>query len=441
MAKFESPPAVVLRPEVLKLLNQPEVAQLVRKANRDYLYWTELRRQPLPPGVSPEEVWALVKSHRRLRWQVLPFAPGADFLFRHTLTDPLFEQLHHFDLNLGGTLGGPGLIPPEDRSRYMISSIMEEAIASSQLEGAATTREVAKEMLQHDRKPRNRSERMIANNFQTMQLLLELRHQPLTAELLLKIHATITHQTLDEAEKEGRFRTNDEVRVVDYTSSDVVYQPPPHQALPDLLAAFCQFANEEETHTAFIHPVVRGSILHFLLGYLHPFADGNGRTARAIFYWYLLRKGYWLMEYLSISRMIMRSAAQYAKAYLYTEHDENDLTYFINYQVKVVTQALEELKKYVGRKVAEKQEVMSLKRLSGLNERQLTLVQLLLKSPDRSLTIREVERQLDVVYITARADLMRLEALGLVVRKTEGRQKLLFLRAADFEQKLEAMRR
>ena len=74
----------------------------------------------------------------------------------------------------------------------------------------------------------------------------------------------------------------------------------------------------------FIHPIVKGIIIHFLIAFIHPFVDGNGRTASAIFYWYMLRKGYWLTEYLSISRIISRSKRQYEKAYLYTECDGNE---------------------------------------------------------------------------------------------------------------------
>ena len=58
-----------------------------------------------------------------------------------------------------------------------------------------------------------------------------------------------------------------------------------------------------------------------MLAFIHPFVDGNGRTARSLVYWYMMKKGYWLTEYLSISRIIYRNKAQYEKAFLYTEAD------------------------------------------------------------------------------------------------------------------------
>jgi Fic family protein len=51
----------------------------------------------------------------------------------------------------------------------------------------------------------------------------------------------------------------------------------------------------------FIHPVVRAIILHFMIGCGHLFVDGNGRTARALFYWSVLHQKYRLMEFISIS--------------------------------------------------------------------------------------------------------------------------------------------
>lgn len=52
--------------------------------------------------------------------------------------------------------------------------------------------------------------------------------------------------------------------------------------------------------------------LHFMLGYEHPFVDGNGRVARAMFDWAMLRNGYWLFEFISVSRIIRQAPAKYA---------------------------------------------------------------------------------------------------------------------------------
>ncbi|WP_201982717.1 Fic family protein [Hymenobacter rubidus] len=425
--------------EMIRHLSSPEVNEVVRKANYEYLYWSELKRQKLPAGFIPIPVWLIAKSSRQgnLRELAVPGVPGCRF--RYQVTEPTLEKLHRFDLYMGGIMQTDSLIPADDRTRYLVGSIMEEAIASSQLEGAATTREVAKDMLRKKRKPRNASERMIFNNYQTIQYILEQKQQTLTPELLCQIQARMTQGTLENTAHEGRFRLNDEVRVEDFTTGEVVHIPPQQQHLPELLNWYCALANDEipdqnGTPGSFIHPIVRASILHFLIGFIHPFADGNGRTARAVFYWYLLRKGYWQLEYMSISRIIHKSAAQYARAYLYTEHDGNDLTYFINYQVKTLDLAFTSLQQYIERKVAEKKQLRSFRQFDQLNQRQVAILQELMTDPDAIWTIREVQHRFGVVYDTARTDLMHLENLGLLDKRREGKIKILYLRAENFEE-------
>src|SRR5690606_2780541 len=88
--------------------------------------------------------------------------------FQFAVPELVQEELHQIDLGAGGLVGIPEpLTNPQTRDRYLVSSLMEEAITSSQLEGAVTTRAVAKEMIRTGRKPRDTSEQMILNNYAT----------------------------------------------------------------------------------------------------------------------------------------------------------------------------------------------------------------------------------------------------------------------------------
>ncbi|RZK29875.1 MAG: Fic family protein, partial [Hymenobacter sp.] len=358
---LEEPPAIhELGAIELSLYGNQQVIEAVRIINERYLYWSEAKRRPLPSGVTPEAAWGLAKLFRVVRLNKLAVTnlPGATFSW--LATDSTTAILHQLDMEMGGKLGSNQLLADSEaeKQRYLlVSSQMEEAIASSQLEGAATTRVHAKEMLRKKRPPRDRSEQMIVNNYTTIQFVLEHKHHALTPELLCEIQRRMTQGTMDEEADSGRFRQNDEVRVVNYVTSEVVHIPPPMAELPQWLRSFCALANEEVKLAGFMHPIVRASILHFLLGYIHPFADGNGRTARAIFYWYLLRKNYWQIEYLSISRIIHRASAQYGRAFLFTELDGNDLTYFINYQVRTLQQAFDSLQQHLQRKLEERKQL------------------------------------------------------------------------------------
>jgi Fic family protein len=312
---------------------------------------------------------------------------------------------------------------------------MEEAIASSQIEGAVTTRKVAKEMLRAERKPRNRSEQMILNNYYTIKRIGEIRDKKLTIDLILEIHKLITNRTLDNDDDEGRFRLSNDVKVVDGITGEVVHHPPDFKSLNFLMNNFCQFANEADNEK-FIHPIIRASILHFLIGYIHPFADGNGRTARAIFYWNLLSKGYWLIEYMSISRLIIKSKTQYAKAYLYSELDSNDITYFIKYKIRTIEQAFESLKDYISRKIKEKSQLYDFRKIKGVNDRQLQLIRIFLDDPEKIMTIKEVQNRFGIVYQTARTDLIGLVDLKLLETFISGKKKITYFRSEKFDKEL-----
>lgn len=184
-----------------------------------------------------------------------------------------------------------------------------------------------------------------------------------------------------------------------------------------------------------MHPISKAIILHFLIGFIHPFADGNGRTARALFYWYLIRKGYWLIEYMSVSRIILGSKAQYARAYQYTEKDENDLTYFVLYNLRCIQRSLEELKKYIGRKNREKKSMLTLLRNTDYNDRQIVLIEEILNEKKAVFTVTEVQHKFGVANQTARTDLEHLVSQGILEARNSGR-KVQFLLAVDAEKKI-----
>ncbi len=439
MKKPETPPShkikMVDANDATQLMKVGKWDEFVKISRDDYPYWEELKYKTKEWKIEPGIVWAMIKNTRRYHQQYIQLTSDKNFLFTLNIPGFLQKHLHELDMNLGGILQSENIIPSEDKDRYLISSIMEEAIASSQLEGAATTRKVAREMLEKERKPQNKSERMIMNNYDTMRWIVENKNERLTPEILLSIHALITKETLGSKEEEGFFRNNDDVTINEDITNEVFYIPPSHKQLQQLVKDFCKFANDEDKDNVFIHPVVKGIILHFLIGYIHPFTDGNGRTARAIFYWYLIRKGYWLVEYMSISRIILKAKSQYARAYLYTEYDENDLTYFIIYNIKCILEALEDLKKYIHKKTIEKKNTLALVRDMDFNDRQVVLVKDILQDRNQYFTVKQIESRFNVSNQTARNDLTGLVKKGIFEQKATGK-KVQFFATSNFEKKL-----
>lgn len=414
----------------INLMKNGEVRKLIKKVNKEYLHWDEFVHGESPRGTKKEDLWALMTYYRRLNSRRINFGSGGKFRFSYNVPEPIQEKLHEMDVNLGGDLETKNeRIPSDEREKYLINSMMEEAIASSRLEGAATTRKAAKEMLKSNRKPRNESEWMIMNNYDAMKMVKEEGAKELTPEFMLKIHETMAKDTMDE-KITGKYRSDNEIAVMD-SDGDVIYNPPDYKLVPGLMKKICDFVNGRDKE--FIHPVIKASILHFFIGYVHPFEDGNGRTARALFYWYMAKNGYWMMEFASISRIIIKSPSKYARAYLYTEYDENDLTYFIKHQIRTLSMALKELKEYVERSGKEKEEIFEIiSDVEGLNDRQIHVIRKFYEDERRIMTIREVMTTFGVVYETARKDLLDLEERGFLERRIMGKKKFIFLRSSNF---------
>lgn len=396
----------------------------------DYIHWDRLRHRTPPSGLSHEAWWLGIKLARQARAITLPFREKSGVRFKVSITDSMLRKLHLLDRQAAGRILGAGALDADSlKAKYLHRSLVEEAMTSSQLEGASTTRRVAKEMLDSGRAPRDRSEQMIFNNFATMQALAEWKDQPLSSEMLLDIHRRITEAAMDDPQESGRFRqAGDDIVVYDRSDpSRILHTPPPASELPERIQTLCDFANGSGANEPFLHPVVRAIMLHFMVGYDHPFCDGNGRTARALFYWSMLKSGYWLSEYFSISTVLKRSPGAYLQAYLYSESDEGDASYFVAHQLRVIMTAISQLEAYIGRKTAElRQAQAQLGPTNGLgatlNHRQREILMQLLAKPDSRISIAAHQKRQGVTYATARADLLGLEALGLLLRHQEGKR-------------------
>ena len=406
-----------------------------------YLHWDELRRRTPPAGLTHEMWWLRTAVARRTMARVLPFSDVDGQPFRFSNIDRIQELVHGIDQQASGQIVTDEVVMNlQSSDRYLVSSLHEEAITSSQLEGASTTRSVAKEMLLSGRQPRDRSEQMILNNFHAMQAAAALaaRGGPLTPGDVLDLHRTVTHDTLDHEPDAGRLQGPDDERIaVVWQDGTVLHWPPPAEELPGRLELLCEFANGLSGE-GFIHPVVRAILLHFALAYDHPFADGNGRTARALFYWSMLRSGYWLTQYLTISSILRGAPTQYARSYLHVETDSGDVTYFVLHQLHVIERAIASLGDYLARKMDEQQQAERLLRdRHDLNHRQHVLISDALRNPDAWFTIQAQERRHRVAYATARADLLGLETAGLFARQLVGKQ-FVFRPSGDLAAQLAA---
>lgn len=411
------------------ILNDPDrlvaAVRSVNVATDPYLPWDQLRFRPAPSGLTPAQWWAATSILRRAQSRPLPLKDLAGHPFRYALPDEVLRLADKVSVRAGGNIDiAEPVTDPATRDTYVVRSLMEESITSSQLEGAATTRQVAKAMLRSGRDPRDKGERMIWNNYHAMHFVRDHRNDPLTPELVLELHEIVTSGTLDDPADGGRLQgpKDQRVRVVS-SEGDILHTPPPAAELDDRLVSLCAFANAPDETGTWLHPVLRAIAVHFMVGHDHYFVDGNGRLARALFYWCMLQRGLWLTEFVTISAILRQAPVQYANAYLHTEA-ESDLTYFLIHQLRVIDRALDDLEAYLAHKVQERHSlrVLLAGRTKDFNHRQLALLNLSLTDPSAEFTAVSHASSHDVTGETARNDLLDLEQRGVLVRSKRGRQ-------------------
>lgn len=384
------------------------------------------RAEPVPEGLSREAWWYAVRTARASTARPTPFVMKDGTRLTFNLPDRFLRLNEEITAQARGQVELPGEVATQGmRDRYLINSLYEEAITSSQMEGASTTRRDAKKMLREKKDLRDRSERMILNNFLALEYVRDHLGEELTPEFICGVHRIVTGGTLDEAEDAGRLQRQGEERIRIYGSEgddQLLHVPPPAEELPERLKRLCDFANGVgEYASQYVPPLVRALIVHFMMGYDHYFVDGNGRTARVIAQWVMLREGFFLMDFVPVSRLLRQAPAKYARSFLEVEQDEGDLTYFLIWHAEIILRGIRELHDYLARKSKEMEQVKHLLRLTDLNNRQSGVIEEALKDSAITVTAASHADKYRVTPQTAHADLRGLEDGGYLMRTKRGR--------------------
>jgi Fic family protein len=431
-----------VKPETFLLMGKYQVTNSQGK----YLHWNEFKWR-VEKGDEELAAWTATKlSRKAIAKNLVNLQAEGDRYFSYCIPNSLFAKLHLVDrMTGGGRKISDGLsMSTDDKNRYLVKSLMiEEAITSAQLEGAATTREIAKEMLQKGLQPKDKSQQMILNNYLLMKKALEKKDEDLSIEFILELHEIATYQAIENNAVAGELRQHDNI-VITNLYNDNPFYPPSANTLLSRLTHLCDFANTDHSDkdpNNFIHPIVKAIILHFMIGYIHPFGDGNGRTARAIFYWSIIKSGYWLFEYVSISKLIQEKRSDYDKSFVYTETDDFDVTYFIYNQVETISKAVQLLNEYVDKKQKDFYEFMDWAKKSPvsqkLNWEQLEILKKAVRSPGREFTAKQMSDDFGIMINTARKYLNKLVDLDLLIQaKKKGDKTLVYLAPANLKSKL-----
>jgi Fic family protein len=401
-----------------------------------YLYWEDFKWR-VDNGDDALKAWYTVKSARNFGRKKLVFTDKKSDFFTYSVPEVLQEKL--YDIVEFSRLG---IVPRHSiGSNYLLSSLaIEEAISSSQLEGASTTRRIAKEMIKIRRIPKNEDEQMIYNNYLLMKALKNEKDEDLSIDLILRFHKIATYKTYHNHVIPGEFRKDNEIFILD-RDDNLLFQSPDYNEIVPRMQQLCTFANTIHKGTSFMHPLIKAIILHYMIGYIHPFSDGNDRTARALFYWYMLKNGYDYFEYISISKFLKEAPVKYTKSYQYVDADNNDLNYFIFYQIEIIERAIKDLRQYLKVKSSEYEEIDVILKESYLKEVlnfvQKSLIQEAMKKPGSIFTASEVATEYDISVNTARTYMNKLVEYQILSPYKKGKTKA-YIAPANLHEIIEA---
>ncbi len=404
-----------------------------------YLPYDELRHR-IDDGLDHKLIWSLVNSSRnRQKAEIIQL--GEPRVQCHYLLTPLIQKaISEVDRNTtSASLEWiSSKIGEKSQVEYLLNDLIEdESISSSQLEGAATTTRVAKDLLKRNRKPRSEDEKMILGNYKLMIFAWENRDKSLSLDLLREMHKVGVEGIDDDTYTPGNFRKTDDIHVVN-SDGEVVHTPPPAVSLKTRLKEIVDWANKDHDQSdniSYVHPLIKAITLHFCIGYEHPFRDGNGRVARALFYWYMFKKDFASFRYIAISVLLKKAPIKYGKSYLYTETDQMDLTYFIEYQSSIIIRAIQCFKDAYKNAAIEIEQFNEWLFKSGLykklTDKQRTVFQVAKNGAAIVFTIRNVEKNLGCSYNTASSVLNGLVDLKLFTKFKEGREWLYIMEEKD----------
>lgn len=404
-----------------------------------YLPYDELRFR-VPKPLSPALAWEVVKLSRQQQYTYLLPLGDQGQLCPFVLTPTLQKAISFTDRNTTSAAVEwmTSKIGEEQHMKYLLNDLVEdEAISSSQLEGAATTTLVAKDMLKRQRKARTADEKMILGNFAMMRFAWENRGQPLSLDLITELHCVGVEGIEDENYTPGVFRQTDDVAVVGQ-DGEVVHQPPSAEGINARLERLCDWINtchDNANTQEYVHPLVKAMALHFAIGFEHPFRDGNGRVARALFYWFMFKSDFAAFRYISISVLLKNAAVKYGKSYLYTETDQMDLTYFFDYQGSVVLKAIEQFTEAYKKSLHDLESFNRLLWESGLvgkmSDKQKTVFHVARSKLHANFTASNVKENLKCSYNTANDVLKGLVELNLFSKEKQGKEWVYNMLATD----------
>lgn len=295
------------------------------------------------------------------------------------------------------------------KDEFLTNATIEEAITSAIYEGSNSTRSKAKALIASGERPKNKDEWMLINNYLAMKWIKENSNLQVSNEFVQRVHEIVTKNTLkgDDENFCGKFR------------NDTVYVGP-HQGISNekIEETLKEAISLTTNNPRYLHSLTKGIILHYFIGYIHPFFDGNGRTARTLFYYITIKNNLKFVELLSVSAHLKEHGKRYERSFELVKEYDLDMTYFIDFCLDSLMAALAK----VDKKINYLMKITNLIDHLGINSNQVTLLQRMALNKYKVISIEEYAKIINKSREVARKELKDLFKKGLLKEEKKGKK-------------------
>jgi len=293
-------------------------------------------------------------------------------------------------------------------------ALVQSAHASTAIEGNQLTLEEVSALAQgRDIMVRRKDKQEVINYLKALEEIP--RHSQSTAlglPGLLKMHKTVTSGTLDDPKDEGAFR-NCRVAVVNKATGQIVFEPPAVKMVKPLAEYLLKWFGSPLTLK--IDPVLQAGIAHYELVRIHPFVDGNGRTARVLASLALYKRGFDVKRFFALDDYYDHDRPAYSAALKSVDRNTLDLTAWLEYFTGGVAVSIKGVKDKVMA-LSRDIKVLKDKGQIALTGRQMKIVEFI--NDNGKITNKDMQAMLNVSPQAVHKEITKLVKLGVV--KTVG---------------------
>ena len=409
--------------------NEP-VLLLLKRVMAAHLTWDEFLQMRLPDEMSPVATWNIVSALKRAVGIEIPVPDiaGNDYWYlrTHEIADSIAQVqcLCRTDASLYRRLTATKNTPVLVRSR------IDETIAAAHLDGLEVVADEYNDMLRTDRPPRTDNERLVANTLDALDHLDELVAEPFSYDLLMHLRELV----MKDVDPTKLVSIRSRLGLISFDYEDTVAEE--HAA--EQLKYICDYANHAsgDIHD---HAVFRALLLPDLFRFYRPLPGANAQVGRLAFRLYTQKMGIPVLGMLPISQVKLdwedgklgSSLVSYGPAEYTAERQRQgtDLTDYATMSLQLALVALLDLNWKLHQLEREDGELRSLlQRDPEINHRQRSILGRALKTPDAEFRIAYHRTTHNVVYATARADLLELVDKGFLVMGKKGRAMVFYPR-------------